>query len=71
MDNSTVLRRVATQEVTELALDYDLYMVTQAWLAKITYKIQWCKVDSHINEKLLEDPMRVLKGDKLAWRLGG
>ena len=44
-------------------------MVTTAWLSKIKCKVQWLKVDSHINEKLLEDPTRVLHGDKLAWRI--
>ena len=46
-----------------------MYMVTTAWLSKIKYTVQWSKVDSHINEKLQEDPTRALHRDKLAWRI--
>ena len=44
-------------------------MFTKAWLKKIQYNVQWLKVNSHIQEKLSEDPKRVLQGDKLAWQI--
>ena len=39
VDNSEVLRRIATQDVNELALDYDLWQVTAHVISIIKFKV--------------------------------
>ena len=36
---------------------------------RIQYRVAFEKLDSHIEQKLKEDPGRKLKGNELAWRL--
>ena len=58
IDNAEELQRSQGVEIVEEALDYDLHRVTQEWLGRIRYQLNWSKVDSHIKDKLREDPTK-------------
>ena len=66
-DNAEVIRRVTATDVPAEALDYDLHMTTQQWIGLIGYDLQ-C-FDSHIEQKLQENPDTVLNSNRLSRRL--
>ena len=69
VDDAEVVRILQDKEVTPLALDYNLYRTTLVLETKIQFSLSWAKVDSHIEEKLKMNPLCILQGNPLAWRL--
>ena len=74
VDNVEVVRR-GKRGTTDLAwretlvLDYDLWNFTSHLQCTVNFNWSWEKVDSHITEKLKDDPTKELQGNPLAWRL--
>ena len=70
IDNAEVLQRMNQDTVLDfMALDYDMWMASRVWEKRVSFQVEWRKVDSHRERKLKEDPTKVINGNPLAWRL--
>ena len=73
VDNAEVIRRgqelLPTYCNDTLVLDYDMWRLSNIVQDSLKYKLTWEKVDSHIEEKIRNNPQFKPKGNKLSWRL--
>ena len=74
IDNAEVIRRkeVRTNNLQwkeTIALDYDLWALSERLTEGLTFPLRWEKVDSHVDRKRMEDPTKQFNGNELAWRI--